>query len=166
MWDLLTGAGADNFSELCESDQMLRRASASFTSPDASCLGRNALFGGVSGINTNGVAWAGICCCFCAGLVTRLASAPSLKQIVRLIPQVQHTASSHVAHSETSSCSGVLRKFTLELGGCLLRSLSQYLGTVLGPLERIASLATSISARGILRGRLCVLFAGVRCDIC
>jgi hypothetical protein len=162
--DLLTGA--DNFSELCESDQMLRRASKSFTSPDASSLGRNALFGGVSGMNANGVAWAGNCCCFCAGLVTMLAISQSLKQIVSLIPQVQHTASAHIAHSETSSFSRVLRKLIPVLCGCLLRSLSQYLCAVLDPLERIASLAASIPARRIFPDGLCVLFAGVRCDIC
>lgn len=66
--------GADSFSELCESDQMLSRASTSFPSPDASSWGRNALFGGVSGMNTKGAAWAGNCCCFCAGLVTTLAT--------------------------------------------------------------------------------------------
>jgi hypothetical protein len=73
--------GVDSFSELCESDQILRRASRSFTSPSASSSGRNALFGGVSGMNTKGAAWAGNCCCFCAGLMTILAIPPIINPI-------------------------------------------------------------------------------------
>jgi hypothetical protein len=48
--------GVDNVSEICESDQTLWRASISFALPASSSVGRKALFGGVSGMKTNGAA--------------------------------------------------------------------------------------------------------------